>query len=153
MKDNRFALAFLFFSLLSCVLALAVHLDAQFIARDPGPRGGKVDAGQPVRGLTAAQQRFFNNALSRFLEVDSVGGNLPEETGKGLGPGFNGNQCASCHAQPATGGSSPSRTAFPFLGPNPQIAVANLDGASNNIPFFIDRKSTRLKYSHLGISY
>src|ERR1039458_9872188 len=90
MKDTRFALAFLFFSLLSGVLALAVHLDAQFIARDPGPRGGKVDAGQPVRGLTAAQQRFFNNALSRFLEVDSVGGNLPEETGKGLGPGFNG---------------------------------------------------------------
>ena len=150
MKDTRFALAFLSFSLLSCVLAPAVHLDAQVIARDPGPRGGKVGAGQPVRGLTPGQQRFFNNALSRFLEVDSVGGNLPGETGKGLGPGFNGNQCASCHAQPATGGSSPSRTAFPFLGPNPQIAVANLDGASNNIPFFISEdgpvREARFKY-------
>src|SRR5262249_6816908 len=51
------------------------------------------------------------------------------EEGGGLGPRFNLNSCAGCHAQPAAGGSSP------FI--NPQIAVATLDGATNTIPSFI----------------
>jgi CxxC motif-containing protein (DUF1111 family) len=132
------------------VVNLGMDLQAQFIARDPGPRGGKVSAGAPVRGLTAAQMGFFENGMARFLEVDSVGGSLPGETGLGLGPAFNSNQCASCHSQPATGGSSPSRSAFPFIGPNPQVAVANLDGATNAVPFFISEdgpvREARFKY-------
>ena len=94
-------------------------------------------AGRAVQGLTPTQQNFFEDGMSRFLEVDSVGGTLPGENGRGLGPTFNSNGCASCHSQPATGGSSPSRDAYPFLGTNPQVAVANLDGASNTLPFFI----------------
>ena len=44
-------------------------------------------------------------------------------------PTFNSNSCASCHAQPSLGGSSPAV--------NPQIQVATLDGATNTIPSFI----------------
>jgi len=51
------------------------------------------------------------------------------QEGSGLGPGFNQNSCAGCHAQPAVGGSSPPA--------NPQIALATLDGAKNTVPSFI----------------
>ena len=49
--------------------------------------------------------------------------------GSGLGPRFNLNSCAGCHAQPAVGGTSPST--------NPEVAVATFDGATNTIPPFI----------------
>ena len=42
-----------------------------------------------------------------FMEVDSVSGTISGEDGAGLGPTFNGNSCAQCHAFPAVGGSSP----------------------------------------------
>jgi CxxC motif-containing protein (DUF1111 family) len=104
-------------------------------AVDPGPRGGSVGAGQPIAGLNADQQRFFTNAVSQFNEVQNV--TDPTPGNGGLGPVFNSNSCGSCHSQPATGGSSPSTSAFPFVGPNPQVAVATLEGASNKIPFFV----------------
>src|SRR5271156_6977803 len=72
---------------------------------------------------------MFTAAQLRFQEVDSVSGAIPNETGSGLGPGFNSNSCASCHAQPAIGGSSPAV--------NPQFSMANLDGATNQLPEFI----------------
>lgn len=53
----------------------------------------------------------------------------PRQAGSGLGPDFNMNSCAGCHAQPAAGGTSPAT--------NPQIAVAHLDGATNTVPSFI----------------
>src|SRR5262249_2828574 len=62
-------------------------------------------------------------------EVDSVSGTLAGEGGKGLGPVFNGNSCAQCHAAPAMGGSSPSV--------NPQVALAKLHSANNTVPSFI----------------
>ena len=34
-------------------------------------------------------------------------------------------------------GTSPSTSAFPFVGPNPQVAVATLMGATNTLPSFI----------------
>jgi len=120
-----------------CLLSFASVTIGQFAAHDPGVRGGAVDAGQPVQGLSDDQQRYFLNGQNRFLEVDSVSGGITGEMGVGLGPGFNSNQCASCHAQPAVGGTSPSKNAFPFLGANPQVAVATLDGATNTIPYFI----------------
>jgi CxxC motif-containing protein (DUF1111 family) len=86
-------------------------------------------AGGQVQGLSADEQNYFQNGLGRFESVDTVT--------TGLGPGFNLNQCSGCHAQPAIGGSSPSVTAFPNIGPNPQVAVANLDGALNIVPSFI----------------
>jgi CxxC motif-containing protein (DUF1111 family) len=108
-----------------------------FRARDPGVRAGTVGAGQPLSSLSAEQVEFFASGLARFMEVDSVSGTIPGEDGKGLGPAFNSNSCASCHAQPATGGSSPSVNQFPNIGPNPQIAAAADAGGLNKIPFFI----------------
>jgi CxxC motif-containing protein (DUF1111 family) len=113
------------------------YVDAQFVARDPGPRGAPVDAGKPIAGLSDSQTGFFVDGMLRFGEVASVSGNLLGEVGVGLGPGYNSNACASCHSQPATGGTSPNRNAYPFIGPNPQVLVATIDGATNTVPFFI----------------
>ena len=96
---------------------------------DPGVRGGAPAAGGPRANLSANYQSMFGAAQLRFQEVDSVSGTMPNETGSGLGPGFNSNSCASCHAQPAVGGSSPAI--------NPQVEVAGLDQASNQLPEFI----------------
>jgi len=96
---------------------------------DPGPRGGPPGAGGPLPGLSAYEQLFFAATKARFQEIDSVSGTIPDETGVGLGPRFNSNGCAGCHAQPTMGGTSPST--------NPQVAVATLDGARNTVPSFI----------------
>jgi CxxC motif-containing protein (DUF1111 family) len=106
-------------------------------AQDPGPRAGSVGAGKPLATLNAFQLQFFRNGLARFNQVDSVSGTISGEPGEGLGPGFNSNSCASCHAQPSVGGTSPSTNAFPNIGPNPQVAVATADGATNTLPYFI----------------
>jgi hypothetical protein len=95
---------------------------------DPGPRGGPPGAGGPLAGLTAHESQLFNAGLASIQEIDSVSGTIPN-TELGLGPRFNMNSCAGCHAYPAPGGSSPPL--------NPQIAVATLNGATNSIPFFI----------------
>jgi CxxC motif-containing protein (DUF1111 family) len=101
----------------------------QSAASDPGVRPGPPGAGGAISGLTASETSFFNAGVEAFNEVDSVKGTIPGETGNGLGPRFNLNSCAGCHAQPAVGGTSPFT--------NPQVTVANLDGATNNVPFFI----------------
>jgi CxxC motif-containing protein (DUF1111 family) len=96
---------------------------------DPGPRGAPISAGQLLPGVTPAQAA---DQIARFTETETFPG--------GLGPRYNSGPfgaCSECHAQPAVGGSSPSLTAFPFIGPNPQIADATADGATNEIPSFI----------------
>jgi CxxC motif-containing protein (DUF1111 family) len=105
--------------------------------QDPGARAGNVNAGTPLSTLSPAQLEFFQDGLSRFLQTDSVSGKMGGEPGIGLGPGFNSNSCGSCHGQPAVGGSSPSATIYPFVGPNPQIAAATDYGGANSIPYFI----------------
>jgi CxxC motif-containing protein (DUF1111 family) len=106
-------------------------------ARDPGVRAGNVNAGQPLSTLSPSQLQFFQDGLARFAQIDSVSGAAPGEPGKGLGPGYNSNSCASCHAQPTVGGTSPSATAYPFIGQNPQTTVGYDYGAGNQVPFFI----------------
>jgi len=103
---------------------------------DPGPRGGAANAGGPFAGLSSNEIAFFTAAQGVFREVDSVSGTIPG-TGSGLGPTFNLNSCAGCHAQPATGGTSPAPFSPQVPVPNPQIAVATLNGATNTIPSFI----------------
>ncbi|MGB2633407.1 MAG: di-heme oxidoredictase family protein [Candidatus Acidiferrum sp.] len=98
-------------------------------AKDPGVRAGAVDAGPPLTSLTSEQLQYFQDGQSRFQEVDQVA--------NGLGPTFNSNSCGSCHAQPSVGGSSPSASQYPNIGPNPQVEVATANGATNTIPFFI----------------
>jgi CxxC motif-containing protein (DUF1111 family) len=96
---------------------------------DPGVRGGAPGAGGSLAGLNAQETAFFTAAQSVFMEVDSVSGRIAGESGSGLGPRFNLNSCAGCHAFPAAGGSSPQT--------NPQVAVATLHGAKNALPSFI----------------
>jgi len=118
-------------------LSGATVTQGQWRARDPGVRGHAVNAGQPLGSLNADQLAAFKAGQEAFVDIDSVSGTVPGEPDKGLGPRFNSNSCGSCHAQPAIGGSSPNANAFPFLGPNPQVAVASLDGADNTLPSFI----------------
>jgi CxxC motif-containing protein (DUF1111 family) len=88
-----------------------------------------------IAGLTPADLAFCQNAIVRFQEVDSVSGTLVDgpNGGAGLGPTFNGNSCAQCHAQPGVGGSSPGLTSPQLPVPNPQVALATLDGAQNSL--------------------
>src|SRR5271169_2161602 len=101
---------------------------------DPGVRGGPAGAGGPLAGLHSSELALFYAALGRFQEIDSVSGTINDaprgtQSGAGLGPRFNMNSCAGCHAQPTVGGTSP------FI--NPEMAVATLDGAQNTVPSFI----------------
>jgi hypothetical protein len=111
-----------------CVVAFVVASSAtvvvgQFVASDPGVRGGTIDSGKSLDLTpTPGAADFFKDGLNRFVAVEGVSG---QPNNNGLGPRYNTNQCASCHAQPAVGGTSPSTTAFPFIGPNPETLVAN----------------------------
>jgi CxxC motif-containing protein (DUF1111 family) len=98
-------------------------------ATDPGVRAGLVNAGQPLSTLSPSQLEYFTDGFVRF--------NTVEQVANGLGPTFNSNSCGSCHAQPATGGTSPRTDQYPNIGPNPQIGAASANGAINRIPAFV----------------
>ena len=79
---------------------------AQTNPTDPGPRGGTAGAGGSIAGLTVKESKFFDAGLDEFQEIQSV---VESQVGEeGLGPRFNLNSCAGCHAHPAVGGSSPA---------------------------------------------
>jgi CxxC motif-containing protein (DUF1111 family) len=103
------------------ILAFATASLGQLPAHDPGVRGGPAGVGGPLQGLGQAYTSFFLAARARFQAVDAVS--------NGLGPRFNLNSCVGCHINPAVGGSSPAV--------NPEVAVATLAGATNQIPSFI----------------
>ena len=109
----------------ACICASAQTVKAPV---DPGVRGGAAGAGNPLNNLTADEKAFFQDGFTRFIEIETVQGG----PNNGLGPRFNSNQCLSCHAQPAPGGTSPAQ--------NPLIAVATLNGAKNMVPWFIAAK-------------
>src|SRR4051812_38942674 len=124
-------------SLLLFLLVLAIPSYAQV---DPGPRGGLASAGGPLAGLSVDEVGLFNDAKEVFEEIDSVSGGVVGEDGSGLGPTFNANSCAACHAQPAVGGTSPHPSLGQVRTVNPQIAFATLDrlsGKSQVVPSFI----------------
>jgi CxxC motif-containing protein (DUF1111 family) len=119
-------------------LTLAVLVISPVLAQnDPGPRSGLAAAGSFYAPLNATEQAFFTQAQLRFQEVDSVSGGITGEPGLGLGPTFNGNSCAQCHAQPTFGGASPGLISPQKPIQNPQVALAALDGATNTVPSFI----------------
>jgi len=103
------------------LLAAATQAPGQFIARDPGVRGGAPNTGGMIDGLTDIQKEVFKAGLEDFTEEDGIL--------SGLGPRFNLDNCAGCHIQPAIGGTSPRV--------NPQVVVATLGGAKNVVPSFI----------------
>jgi len=111
---------------------------------DPGPRVGFTatgnptypnNPGDPVAGLTVEQLAFFANGSSQFTEVEGVA--LTSPGNGGLGPAYNNDSCGGCHSQPSTGGSSPSTSAFPNVGPNPQFTAGQVANGTNTIPFFV----------------
>ncbi len=122
-----------FLLVLPMVLGIAALLQAQapsttstvtspsIPAVDPGVRGGPAGGGGPIAGLTARENEFFAAGKADFEEVEGVA--------DGLGPRMNLDSCAGCHAQPATGGTSP------FV--NPQVGFAKKDGGTDTAPFFI----------------
>jgi CxxC motif-containing protein (DUF1111 family) len=102
-----------------------------FAQTDPGVQSGNRGTGATIinpandpNGFTA----FFQDGLNRFQEIESVSGN--PNGNNGLGPRFNSNQCSSCHAQPAVGGSGAAV--------NPQFSFAT-DGVApgSTTPYFI----------------
>ena len=105
---------------------------------DPGVRGGDAAAGGPLAGLTEDETKFFQDGLTKFMDIEAAT--------DGLGPRFNSNQCSGCHSQPAIGGTSPAK--------NPLIAVATLDSAKNKVPWFITEngpvRETRFKQNPDG---
>ena len=114
----------------AAIFAGDVSSELQVAAHDPGVRQGPPGAGKSLSGLTPSEQAFFLVGLDDFQQVDSVRGTIPN-TGAGLGPRFNLDVCAGCHAQPAVGGTSPAV--------NPQVEVAKKEGATNVVPFFITK--------------
>ena len=131
-NDGRHAVS----ACLFCLPSVCPDLVKQPRRGAAGSRGARRagGAGGPLSGLGTAELNFFNAARARFREVDFVSGTINDapagtQNGSGLGPRFNLNSCAGCHAQPAIGGTSPFT--------NPQLAVATLDGAQNAVPSFI----------------
>ena len=107
------------------LLAVLLFVLPAFAQTDPGPRGGAPAAGGALESVNSDDPAtildFFTKGRELFQEEEDVPG--------GLGPRFNALSCASCHAHPEVGGTSPST--------NPQVAAATADGADNNVPSFI----------------
>src|SRR5215467_6147731 len=119
------------FSVLKFPIALAAlfMVGTAFAQSDPGVRGGAAGAGGPLASVAAnnpaGSLAFFNDGLDTFNEIDTIADG-------GLGPRFNENSCGVCHAQPATGGSSPAV--------NPQFTVISsgvASSATNTRPAFV----------------
>ncbi|MBZ5723812.1 MAG: thiol oxidoreductase [Acidobacteriia bacterium] len=107
------------------VILLSLAAATAHAQADPGIRGGVPGAGQPfASGLTSGALAFFKNVgLPQFMEVEAVD--------DGLGPRFNLDSCAGCHAFPAVGGSSPPTN-------NPQVARAPIMAPGNMVPSFLN---------------
>lgn len=101
--------------------------------QDFGVRTGTVDAGTPFNTLPTNEANFFADGQTRFSNTETVA--TPPNIG--LGPTFNANSCATCHQQPAIGGTSPRSGVFPDLvTENPQFAEAP---NGQNIPSFLTK--------------
>src|SRR2546422_8239812 len=115
-----------FFRYFSILVLLPAFLQSQSAPRDPGSRGGSTGVGQSLSGLTGFERIFFVSGFDDFSEIQSVRGKATGASGVGLGPRFNLDSCAGCHAHPSVGGSSPPV--------NPQITITATNGATNSIP-------------------
>ncbi len=126
---------------------------AAFAQTDPGVQSGNRGTGAALASVQANSPAgilaFFNDGLTRFQDVESVS-NSP--TGNnGLGPRFNSNQCSSCHAQPAVGGtgvavnpqfSFTSNGVAPPPNTTPSFVTANGPTLEARFPFFFNNNGT-----------
>jgi hypothetical protein len=132
--------------------------------KDPGVRPGPAGAGAKLNLLTPIEQDMFKEGLQRAIQLEAVCDSCSDLTlgafieptqanfvtktnSAGLGTRFNGDQCLSCHNQPALGGSGG------FMVPNPQDPPAqrrrpenpmfdlipHRKGATNRVPSFIQQ--------------
>jgi len=105
---------------LALLTAATVAVFGQTIAAPTAPvDANAARAGKPIDGLTANQLKYFNDGKDAFGEVENVADD-------GLGPRFNLNSCAGCHAQPAVGGTSPASNPQVVGGVAPQSQVNRL---------------------------
>jgi hypothetical protein len=133
-----------------------------YAQKDSGVRHGPPGGGAPLDGLTPIELSMFQEGLQRAIQLEAVcdscsdltlgalidpaKANLVFQTNSaGLGTRFNGDQCLSCHNQPALGGSGG------FMVPNPQDPpsrfrrpenpmfdlIPHRKGATNMVPSFI----------------
>jgi CxxC motif-containing protein (DUF1111 family) len=125
-------------------------------AQDPGVQSGtRTNAAGVSTGGTLIPQSdpsgfsaFFTDGQNRFQAVESVS-NSPQGN-NGLGPRFNANQCSSCHAQPAVGGSGPAMNLqFAFAGSavapkdqTPSFITATGPTREVRFPFFYNSNGT-----------
>jgi CxxC motif-containing protein (DUF1111 family) len=84
--------------LFSAGIAFAAMASLSF--QGPGARaqGSPITLGQPLPGISAAQQAAFLAGQAQYETVETA------ETG--LGPLYNGTSCSQCHSKPAMGGAS-----------------------------------------------
>jgi len=88
--------------------------------------------GGMMKNLVGPERALFRKGSVAFQRVTSVqGGRSVSGTEQGLGPFFNLDSCAGCHAHPAVGGTSPTE--------NPQIGAASKAGGLNQVPAFMKR--------------
>jgi CxxC motif-containing protein (DUF1111 family) len=106
---------------------------------DPGVQAASRGTGKELPAVAddTGLQAFFNDGLQRFQEIEGV--NDPANPNVGLGPRFNFNQCAGCHAQPSIGGTGPAV--------NPQFAgigTCNGVGSLSEAPVTLITSSAQL---------
>src|SRR2546425_10939052 len=118
--------------LMTAVLPREVSSDL-FAARDPGVRTGPAGAGDKLFRLTDLEQQLFGVGLEAFEEVQAVQGTIPQ-TEAGLGPRFNLDSCAGCHAQPAIGGNQPAV--------KPHAGVSHKEISPNVVPLLVAPQGT-----------
>jgi CxxC motif-containing protein (DUF1111 family) len=146
---------------LASVVTFAMLLaTAAFAQTDPGVQSGNRGTGAALSSVLANDNagilNFFNDGLARFQEVESVSGGA----NNGLGPRFNANQCSSCHAQPAIGGSGPAvnpQFSFPTNGVAPGNTLPSFITATGptreaRFPFFFNSNGTvNLNFPNGGV--
>lgn len=132
--------------------------------KDPGVRKGPPGGGTPLDGLTTNELALFNEGQQRAIQLEAVcddcsdvelgsfidpllGKLVTKTNSAGLGTRFNGDQCLSCHNQPALGGSGGFMVPNPQDPPNRQRAPENpmfdliphRKGGTNKVPSFLQQ--------------
>jgi CxxC motif-containing protein (DUF1111 family) len=111
-------------NLVAAILFAASAANAQQAPHDPGIRNdGLAGAGDPLPKLSDPLQSLFKAGKDVFAEVETIA--------EGIGPTMNLDNCLGCHANPASGGSSPAV--------NPQVSffTRSLNHTTNKLPSFI----------------
>ena len=129
-----------FLTLAVSTAALLFVAGIAFAQTDPGVQSASRGTGAALPSVLADDNpgilAFFNDGFARFQAVESV--SKSTNGNNGLGPRFNSNQCSSCHAQPAVGGTGAAV--------NPQFQfVSNGTAPGNTIPPFITANGPTLE--------